>query len=212
MNDTRRAICFDLDGTLVDSLPDIVGSFQEALTKQGVPAPGDDEVRTMVGLPLEIMYRQVAPADLVPTLVAGYRRLYPQRFTDNSTVFPEAPQVLAELRRRGYLLAVTTTKRTDMAEALVSAMGLGEALDHVQGTDGFAAKPAPDVILRALDALGARGSWMVGDTTHDIGAGHAAGLSTYAVSRSGSTHDRQTLIAAAPDRLETSLTPLLDVA
>ena len=53
---------------------------------------------------------------------------------------------------------------------------------------------------------------MVGDTTHDVGAGRAAGLPTYAVARAGGTHDRATLAAAVPDRLEDSLLPLLELA
>lgn len=206
----RRAVCFDLDGTLVDSLPDITSSFAAALVEHGLPAPSQERMRELIGLPLEVMYATVAPQALVPELVAGYRRIYPQRFTENSAPFAEAPEVLAALRDRGYLLAVTTTKRTDMAVALIEAVGLTDALDHVQGTDGFPAKPAPEVVLRALAALEAEGSWMVGDTSHDIGAGKAAGLATYAVSRPGSTHDRPTLLAAEPDRLETSLLPLLD--
>lgn len=206
---TRQAICFDLDGTLVDSLPDIIGSIAASLVEHGLTDPGDAPIRRLVGLPLEDMFSALAPGGDIAALVASYRRIYPARFTRNSRVFDEVPQVLGELRERGYLLAVTTTKRTAMARDLVDALGLGEHVDHVQGTDGFPAKPAPDVIERALLALDAEGWWMVGDTTHDIGAGRAAGLRTFAVCRPEATHDRSTLATAAPDRLEESLLPLL---
>lgn len=201
-----RAIVFDLDGTLVDSLPDIVGSFRDAFDELGLDAPPPAAVRERVGLPLEAMYAAFAPAEHVAALADAYRRIYPQRFTRTSRPFPGVPEVLAELRAAGFALAVATTKRTDMARRFVAAMGLDGALDHVQGTDGFPHKPAPDVVLRALAALDAEGTWMVGDTTHDVGAGKAAGLRTFAVT--WGTHDADTLAAAAPDRLEPNLATL----
>jgi phosphoglycolate phosphatase len=203
-----RAIVFDLDGTLVDSLPDIIGAFLEAFVEVGLGPPAADEVREHVGLPLEQMYASFAPSAQVASLAASYRRLYPRRFTRSTRPFPGVVSALAELRARGFRLGVATTKRTDMALRLVAAVGLEGALDHVQGTDGFPHKPAPDVIQRALAALGAEGVWMVGDTVHDVEAGRAAGLSTYAVT--WGTHDAERLRAARPDRLEDSLTALLE--
>lgn len=208
---TPRAICLDLDGTLVDSLPDIVASISAAMVEMGLPRPDGARVRGLVGLPLTDMFADLAPdADPAP-LTGAYRRIYPQHFTDTSTLFPETIHVLTSLREKGHRLAVTTTKGTPMARDFASALGLMDHLDLVQGTDGFPAKPAPDVIEHALAALDCEGAWMVGDTTHDIGAGRAAGLPTYAVCRPGATHDRATLAAAGPDRLEKSLLPLLDL-
>ena len=202
-----RAIVFDLDGTLVDSLPDIVGAFQDAFVELGLTAPAAEAVRGRIGLPLEAMYADFAPLEQVTALTDAYRRIYPQRFSRTSRPFPGVPEVLAELRAHGFRLAVATTKRSDMATRFVAAMGLADALDHVQGTDGFPHKPAPDVVHRALAALDAEGTWMVGDTTHDVGAGKAAGLATYAVT--WGTHDAEALAAAAPDRLEPDFATLV---
>ncbi|MGO1165868.1 MAG: HAD family hydrolase [Janibacter sp.] len=208
---TRRAICFDLDGTLVDSLPDIIGGFRAAIGEQGLPEPTPDQVRPWIGLPLQEMFAALAPEGDAEVMSAAYKRIYPQRFTETSAPFPEVTEVLTELRDQGFALAVTTTKGTPMASDLVTALGLMPQFDLVQGTDGFPAKPAPHVIEHALSALGCEGALMVGDTTHDIGAGQAAGLPTYAVCRPGATHDREALAAAAPDHLEENLLPLLDL-
>ncbi|HET9451083.1 MAG TPA: HAD-IA family hydrolase [Aggregicoccus sp.] len=201
-----RGIVFDLDGTLVDSLPDIIGSFRHGFAQEGLPVPPVSEVHALIGQPLEAMYARFAPAH-VGVLCAHYREHYPRHFLDNSRPFPGVVEALRSLRERGYRLAVATTKRSEMARRFVDALGLGEALDHVQGTDGFAHKPAPDVVLRALSALGTGGLWMVGDTTLDIHAGQAAGLRTYALT--WGTHPESVLRTAGPDELQPDLQRLL---
>jgi phosphoglycolate phosphatase len=205
-----RAIVFDLDGTLVDSLPDIVDAFREAFEQEGLEPPAEALVRPQIGLPLEQMYGSFAPSASIDALVTHYRRIYPTRFTQRSRPYPGVIELLSGLRERGYKLGVATTKTSDMAERFVTAMGLRDALDVVQGTDGFPHKPAPDVVVRALTRMQARGAFMVGDTVHDIEAGRAAGLQTFAVT--WGTHDRATLERAAPDHLEETLTPLLALA
>ncbi|MCI0570799.1 MAG: HAD-IA family hydrolase [Myxococcaceae bacterium] len=206
MTPPPKSIVFDLDGTLVDSMPDIITSFLYAFGQAGLPTPDEAEVRALIGLPLQDMYGRLAP-EHVPALVAIYREHYPRNFLNRSRPFPGVVEVLRTLRERGYRLAVATTKRTDMARQFVEALGLAAELDHVQGTDGFPHKPAPDVIHRALHALGAEGLWMVGDTIHDIAAGKAAGLRTYAVT--WDARAEATLAAAAPDVLQPDLRGLL---
>jgi phosphoglycolate phosphatase len=203
-----RGILFDLDGTLVDSLPDIIDSFLHGFSRLGLAAPSYAEVRALIGQPLDVMYTRFAP-EHVPALCAAYREHYPLHFHRRSRPFPGVERVLRTLRERGYLLAVATTKRGDMARRFVDAMGLGDVLHHVQGTDGFPHKPAPDVLYRALAALGTGGLWMVGDTTLDLRAGQAAGLRTYAVT--WGTHSEEELASAAPDELRPDLERLLDL-
>jgi phosphoglycolate phosphatase len=203
-------IAFDLDGTLVDSLEDIIASFRHAFAEAGLPSPDERSVRSLVGRPLDEMYAQFVPEGRVAALSAAYRRHYPKNFTRRTRVFPGVLEVLDELRSRGFRLAVATTKRTAMAEALVEAVGLRRHVDHVQGTDDFPHKPAPDVVLRAGRALGGTVSWMVGDTVGDILAGRAAGASTYAVT--WGTHDEAVLAEARPDLLEPDLSRLLEAA
>ncbi|MCY1030554.1 HAD-IA family hydrolase [Corallococcus sp. BB11-1] len=201
-----RGILFDLDGTLVDSLPDIIASFLHGFSHLGLPAPSVPEVRALIGQPLDAMYLRFAP-EHVTGLCAAYREHYPRNFLNHSRPFPGVERTLRALRERGYLLAVATTKRSDMARRFVDALGLDGLLHHVQGTDGFPHKPAPDVLHRALAALGTGGLWMVGDTTLDLRAGQAAGLRTYAVT--WGTHSPEELATATPDELQPDLERLL---
>jgi len=206
----RRAVVFDLDGTLIDSLPDIVWSFRAAFDAEGLPAPDEADVRARVGPPLEEMAAAfVSDAAKVAAVCDAYRSIYPRHFTERTRPFPGVVEVLVELRRRDWLLAVATTKRTAMARELVEALGLDAFLDHVQGSDDLPHKPAPDVVLAALAALSADGAWMVGDTVTDLQAGRAAGLRTYGVS--WGTHDAARLAEAEPDALEADLARLLEL-
>jgi len=205
-----KTIVFDLDGTLVDSLPDIIASFLYVLEAEGFPRPEVAAVRALVGRPLDEMFASFAEAPYLPALVARYREHYSRHFVDTSRLYPGVAELLGELRRRGYLLVVATTKRSKMARSFVSALRLMPLLDHVQGTDDFPHKPAPDVIHHALAAVNGEGTWMVGDTSGDILAGRAAGLATYAVT--WGTEDAATLRGVKPDALEPTLEDLLRLA
>jgi len=203
------AVVFDLDGTLVDSLPDIVTSFRLAFIAAGLPAPGEAEVRDAIGEPLDAMYARFVPTGRVDELCGRYRSHYAEHLADSSRPFPGVPALLEELGRRGYRRAVASTKRTATARRLVERTGLTSLLDHVEGTDAAPYKPAPDVVLRALAAVGGRGTWMVGDTVGDVEAGRAAGLATYAVS--WGTHDAARLGRAQPSELQPDLSRLLEL-
>ena len=128
MTHPHKTIVFDLDGTLVDSLPDIISSFQYGFSSLGLPAPTDAEVRPLIGHPLEAMYMHFAPAQAT-SLCAIYREHYARNFTRRSRPYPGVVELLRTLRERGYTLAIATTKRTDMARRFVEALGLMPALD-----------------------------------------------------------------------------------
>jgi len=202
----QRVIVFDLDGTLVDSLADILASFLAVFATVDLPAPDEAAVRRTLGQPLEAMFGAFAPAQRVGRLCDAYRAHYADHMVDRSRPFPGVPELLADLRERGFLSVVASTKRTLTARRLVEATGLAPWLDHVQGTDAAPYKPAPDVVLRALDVVGGRGAWMVGDSASDIEAGRAAGLRTYAVT--WGTHAAERLAEARPDALEPDLARL----
>jgi phosphoglycolate phosphatase len=190
-------IIFDLDGTLVDSFADITASFCRSFASVGCASPDPLDVHPMIGLDLRDMYERFVDVSLVDGLIDAYRADYAERCADSTRPFPGIVELLDELGAAAVPRAVATTKTTWMARTVTDKLGLTDRLEHVQGTDGFAYKPAPDVVLHAIRALGRTVTWMVGDSWLDIEAGRAAGLRTCAVTWGVSDHDR--LRAARPD-------------
>jgi HAD superfamily hydrolase (TIGR01509 family) len=175
---------FDVDGTLLDSAADIVGAIQEALAANGRAAAADfDFLKNSIGHHLAVPFGDIFPdygAAQIDELIRQYRVLYLARGHKMTRVYPGVPEALAALPGRK---STATTKGTPTTRAVLEQFGLLPYFDHVQGTDGFPYKPAPDVILTALAALGARPEdcLMVGDSAADMEAGKRAGVKTCAV-------------------------------
>jgi HAD superfamily hydrolase (TIGR01549 family) len=175
---------FDVDGTLVDSAADIVGAIQEVLAANGRPSAFDfDFLRNSIGHHLAAPFGDIFPdysSQQIDELIRQYRTLYLARGHRETRVYRGVPEALAALAGRK---STATTKGTPTTRAVLDQFGLIQYFDHVQGTDGFPYKPAPDVILTALAALGARPEdcLMVGDSAADMEAGKRAGVKTCAV-------------------------------
>jgi len=212
----RPALVFDLDGTLLDSALDIMASFLHSFDIHKLERPHFDLTRSLIGRPLSEMYAAAGLEDHQhDTFIAAYRAHYQDHCADTTVPFPGVLELLTRLRQQGFLLAVATAKRGFVAQNVCDQVGLSPYVDLVQGTeDHMRHKPAPDVILAALEQLGhahgpVQGLWMVGDTTGDIGAGKAAGFKTYGVT--WGTHKRDMLEQAGADVVRDSLTELLEV-
>lgn len=175
---------FDIDGTLLDSARDIVGAVQQVLAETpDCPPVTFDYLKGFIGLHLVELYGDLFPhytAEQIDRLVAQYRALYPLRGHKLTRIYPGVEAGLAAL---GGRKSTATTKGTPTTRAVLEQFGLIGHFEHVQGTDGFPCKPAPDVILTALAALGARPQdcLMVGDSPADMEAGRRAGVKTCAV-------------------------------
>jgi phosphoglycolate phosphatase len=172
---------FDLDGTLVDSAHDICAAMQEVLAANGRPEIPPTALRRYVGVHLLDMFLDLGfEAERIEPMMAHYRRIYPERKHARTKVFPGVAEMLKGL---GGRKSTATTKGTPMTRAVLEQFGLIQYFDHVQGTDGFAAKPEPDVIVAAMNGLGARPEecLLVGDAPADMEAGRRAGVRTCAV-------------------------------
>ena len=174
---------FDVDGTLTDSAPDITGSVLEVLDRNGYPAQPVSLLRTYIGRHLTDLFEDVVPgidAAGVEDLIAQYRTIYWARDHVNTRAYDGVPEMLAALRGRK---GTATTKGTPTTRIVLEKFGLLPYFEHVQGTDGFPAKPAPDVIYKGLEtfAVGPEDVLFVGDSTADMAAGRAAGVRVCAV-------------------------------
>ncbi|BAS27843.1 HAD family hydrolase [Limnochorda pilosa] len=185
--DSVSAVVFDLDGTLLDSQGGIVKAFQRTFEELGLaPAPDDEEIVAQIGLAFDAMLQGMGrplPPDELARFVATYRRHYWEIAPRMSPPFEGVPELLAELARMkerlpGLAVGVATNKRSPMAQHILDHLRLSRYLDVVQGLeDGLEPKPAPDLLLRALERVGARPgqALFVGDTEGDLRAARAAG-------------------------------------
>jgi phosphoglycolate phosphatase len=174
---------FDVDGTLTDSAPDITGSVLEVLDRNGYPVQPVSRLRTYIGLHLTDLFGDCIPGIDTPgidDLIAQYRVVYARRGHVNTTTYDGVVEMLSALPGRK---GTATTKQTPTTRIVLEKFGLLKYFEHVQGTDGFPAKPAPDVIHRGLEAFGVKPEdvLFVGDSAADMAAGRAAGVRVCAV-------------------------------
>ncbi len=194
---------FDLDGTLTDSAPGICATVASVLSEAGLPAPPEDEVRAMIGLPLGAIFARYAPHASAPTLdawIGRFRVLYAQTVIPRTFLFPYAWSLLRACRAAGIELGLVTAKHTQVARAVLARCRISALFGSVVGGDrGALPKPHPDLLLVALDELGVTpaATLAVGDADHDIQMGRAAGVATCGVA--WGVHGAERLRAAGAD-------------
>jgi HAD superfamily hydrolase (TIGR01509 family) len=175
---------FDIDGTLLDSAEDICGAVEQVLAlKPPARNVSFEYLKGFIGLHLIDLFTEVYPdysAQQIDGLIQQYRTNYLARGHLQTRLYPGVAEGLAAL---GGRKATATTKGSPTTRAVLEQFGLIQYFDHVQGTDGFPCKPAPDVVLTALAALGAAAEdcLFVGDSPADMEAGRRAGVRTCAV-------------------------------
>jgi phosphoglycolate phosphatase len=185
-------IAFDLDGTLVDTAPDLIGTLNHLLFEQGLTPVPVSAVRWLVGGGARVMLERGFAeagrpfADGAPqALVDRFHALYYARIADESRPFPGVADTLDQLRAEGARLIVCTNKRTDLSCRLLEIVGLIDRFVEVVGADRVSAKK-PDAahLVEALAiAGGTRGrAVMVGDSSNDVGSARGAGVPVVAVS------------------------------
>lgn len=189
---SERAILFDLDGTLVDTAPDLHRSLTHAMGMLGRPAIDIDQIRVMVGDGVrKLLERGLdATGGMVPDSdfergVAEYMAHYDDHLADLSRPFPGVEPALLALRQAGCRLGVCTNKPQRFSEKLLDALGLARHFDVIVGGDRLAVrKPDGGHVLGTLDAMGGRAgrSLMVGDSRNDVAAARNAGVPVIAVS------------------------------
>ena len=182
-----RTVLFDLDGTLVDSAPDLAGAANALLQEHGRPALPYEQLRPMVGAGARGMVGvafDVKPADpAYEDLKARFLALYAQRLLVHTTVFDGIWPVLDLLEHRGLGWGIVTNKAHHLALAVTEGLGLHARAGVLIGGDTTPhAKPHPEPLFEACRRLQADPATCayVGDDLRDIQAGRAAGMATLA--------------------------------
>ena len=185
-------IAFDLDGTLVETAPDLIGTLNVLLDQEGLPPLALSEARPFIGRGAKWMIErgfQAAGATLeearAPELFDRFIAYYLDHIADESRPFPGVEAALDVLKAAGARLAVCTNKRTDLSLALLDALDLTRRFDAVVGADATpACKPDPRHLTTTVAAAGGTmdKAIMVGDAGTDAGAARAAGAPLVLVS------------------------------
>jgi phosphoglycolate phosphatase len=185
---TPALVLFDLDGTLVDTAPDIARALGVALAEIGVPPVPLDTVKQMVGDGARELIRRAlaaAPSDPAREEAAFGRFLasYRENVCLASQLYPGVVEGLAALHDDGAALAVVTNKPGDLARALLERLGIAASFDAIIGDgDGFPRKPDPTAALSVLAKVGASPDRvvMVGDGLPDMRLARALGAAAVA--------------------------------
>ena len=177
-----RAVIFDLDGTLLDTLDDLAAAVNHALSVCGYPLRSRDEVRVFIGNGVRELIRRAAPQGITEAeyerCFASFREHYLSHMNDRTRVFDGILPLLAVLRGRGVKTAVVSNKLHAGVVGLCRAY-FGDAIDCAVGvTDESERKPAPDNVLRAMEAFGVspEETLYVGDSEVDVQTADNASL------------------------------------
>ena len=177
-------LVFDLDGTLVDSAPDLRAALNEMLRERGRPPLSLPQVKRMIGdgAPALVARALAAsgsdPGDAASAL-PRFIELYEADAVRLSRAYPAVPETLVALRRRGYRTAICTNKPQNATLMVLEGLGLLPLFDGVAGGDRFPVrKPDPGHLLGLIGAIGARAeaAAMVGDSENDAAVARGAGL------------------------------------
>jgi phosphoglycolate phosphatase len=184
-------IVFDLDGTLIDTAPDLIDALNVILTQEGLPAVPFDAARNLIGGGARTMIQRAlgatgrvrTPIEL-DRLCAVFVAHYAEHIADRSRPFPQLKTALTRLADAGHCLAVCTNKLEWLSKRLLEALQLAEPFAAICGQDTFGVqKPDPEVFRRTVLRAGGEPmrAIMVGDSKTDVSTARNANVPVIAV-------------------------------
>jgi phosphoglycolate phosphatase len=186
---TEKLAVFDVDGTLVDSRRSIAEAMAMAFRSLGLPAPGYDDTRRIVGLSLKPAIATLAP-DLPEADYARLANAYKDAFIANRAagfaepLYDGARELVTRLREEGWRLGVATGKARRGVDAFLETHNFHGWFDAAHCADDGPGKPDPHMLRLVIDAVGARDAdtVMIGDTSFDMAMARAAACYAQGVS------------------------------
>lgn len=214
---TTPTIVFDLDGTLVDTAPDLIASLNHTIAIADLAPVGFDDLTHLVGQGAKVMIERAfalrgSPlnTDMLPALLERFVDHYIATMPGGSLPYPGLTEALDRLGEAGFRLAVCTNKMEKLAVPLIESLGLAHYFAAVTGGDTFAVrKPDAGHLLGTIERAGgdARFAVMVGDSINDILAAKNANVPSVAVPFGYSDEPIETLGADVIIRHFDELTP-----
>lgn len=184
-------IVFDLDGTLVDTAPDLIATLNAVFVEKGVQEVAFDDARDLIGGGVKVLLeRGLSAQGMVLTtpelddLYADYVRRYADHIADRSRAFPGLGPALDQLAALGHRFAVCTNKLEWLSVRLLDALGLSARFEAICGQETFGIqKPDPEMLRRTILKAGGdpANALMVGDSATDVNTARAAGIPVIAV-------------------------------
>ena len=181
----KKSVIFDLDGTLTDSGPGIMGCAAETFKHYHLPVPCEKDLRTFVGPPLRDSFRRFGmPENEIENAILCYRDFYTASGKYNNIPYAGIEQLLAGLKARGHRLYVATSKPEDMSVDILKHFRLAGYFDIISGASRNAGKDGKAFMISQLkERVGLEESFlMVGDTVFDIVGAAAHGIPAVGVS------------------------------
>lgn len=215
----RPLVVFDLDGTLVDTAPDLVASLNHTIAGLGLEPFGGSDLTHLVGQGARVMIDRALTfrghpvvAEEIDGLLGVFIEHYEKEMPGASKPFPGLLDAMTRLDRAGMRLAVCTNKQETLARQLLEALGLSDRFAAITGGDTFTMrKPEAGHIHGTVEKAGGSRSAavMIGDSVNDIAAARNAGIPSVAVSFGYSDVDVATLGATRLIHHYDELTPAL---
>ncbi len=184
-------VVFDLDGTLVDTAPDLIATLNVVFAREGLPSVLYENAPNLIGGgAMGMIARGLAAEgrDVTPTkreqMYTDFIAHYSAHIADRSRPFPGLVDTLDELTANGYSLAVCTNKLERLSIQLLKTLALADRFETICGQDTFGIqKPDPEILRRTVAAAGGRlqNAILVGDSDTDIRTARAAGIPVIAV-------------------------------
>lgn len=199
-----KAIVFDMDGTILNTLEDLRSSVNHALREHGMPERDSREIRSFLGSGMVYLIHRAVPegtdAETEASVLASHKAYYPKHCAEQTSPYPGITDLLKTIRAAGIKTAVVSNKSDENVKALVRDYFDGLFTVAVGAREGVPRKPSPELVEIALSELGVakEDAVYIGDSDVDVATAKASRLSMITVL--WGFRDKPELIAAGADR------------